>query len=101
MRVIGLENVPENAVVEVDGNKITVKPSIGQLLTIETSEERFFFSTFSRPKLEALSRRSAQQQGIGPAIHCIASLARCPAKQKGASLSTHQNRSEWVPVRVR
>jgi hypothetical protein len=36
MRVIGLENVPENAVVEVDGDKNTVTPSVGQLLTIET-----------------------------------------------------------------
>ena len=99
MRVIGLENVPENAVVEVDCDKITVTQSVGQLLTIETYEERFLFSTFSRPQLEALSRRSGQQQGVGPAIHYIASLASCPAKQKGASLSTHQNRPEWLPVR--
>ena len=36
MRVIVLENVPENAVVELDGDNITVTPSVRQLLTIET-----------------------------------------------------------------
>ena len=36
MRVIVPDNVPENAVLEVDGHKITVTPSVGQPLTIET-----------------------------------------------------------------
>jgi hypothetical protein len=36
MGVILLENVPENAVVELDGDKITVTPTVRQLLTIET-----------------------------------------------------------------